>query len=301
MDITCRPARLEDLENARKVVQDTYNDLRVRHGLAANVALRPPAFQRLCLAEDPDGLWVAQAGDALVGFGFAWMRQRFWYLAQLFVRPGNQAKGIGQALLSKSLDLAKRRSAENRVLMTMAYNTASVGLYIRNGLYPREPLLRLAVPVRSIRRAAVAGPGYDTAPIRPWPDCRDWLGRIDEDVLGFKREDHHAFLQNDPNFRAMRFERAGSPAGYAYISADGHIGPLAVAPGADSKAVVDAAVRCALEGTAKQLSMIVPGRAEHILEAASAFGFRIEEPLVLLSAKPFGDWRCYLPCNPAFM
>src|SRR5687768_11527293 len=102
MEVICRPAKSEDLEPAIRIVQEAYNDLRGRHGLAATVGLRPPAFQSFCLAEgfclaeDPDGLWVAEAGDALVGFGFAWMRQRFWYLAQLFVRPGTQTRGIGQ-------------------------------------------------------------------------------------------------------------------------------------------------------------------------------------------------------------
>jgi len=88
----------------------------------------------------------------------------------------------------------------------------------------------------------------------------------------------------------------------SYISAEGHIGPLAVAPGADPAAVVEAAVRCALrQEQAKQVSIIVPGKADRMLAAASGLGFRIDEPFVLLSAKPFGDWRHYLPSNPGFM
>ena len=35
------------------------------------------------------------------GNGFSWMTEKFWCLSQLFVRPEMQAKGIGQALLSK--------------------------------------------------------------------------------------------------------------------------------------------------------------------------------------------------------
>jgi GNAT superfamily N-acetyltransferase len=73
------------------------------------------------------------------------MRQRFWFLAQLFVRPGTQAKGIGQAMLTRTLQQAQESGAENHALITMAYNTASTGLYIQNGMYPREPLLRLVL------------------------------------------------------------------------------------------------------------------------------------------------------------
>jgi GNAT superfamily N-acetyltransferase len=65
---------------------------------------------------------------------------------QIFVRPGTQSKGIGQAMLSKTLCHAEENGAANRALITMAYNTASTGLYVRNGLYPREPLLRLVAP-----------------------------------------------------------------------------------------------------------------------------------------------------------
>jgi len=300
MDVTYRPARPEDLGPALRIVQEAYNDLRLRHGLAATVGLRPPLFQNFCLAEDPDGLWVAEAGDTLMGFGCAWIRQRFWYLAQLFVRPGTQAKGVGQALLSKTLHLAERRGAENRALITMAYNTASAGLYVRNGLYPRETLYRMVAPAPVIERNFAAAECL-VSPIEPWPGCREWLGRIDEEVLGFRRESHHEFLLGGFAGRAVRVERAGRPVGYAYISADGHLGPLAVAPGADPADVVGAVVRCALEGRPKQVSMIVPGRADRILGAMSELGFRIDEPFVLLAARPFGDWRNYLPSNPGFM
>jgi GNAT superfamily N-acetyltransferase len=231
MDIACRPARPEDLDAAARIVQQAYNDLRVRHGLAPTVPLRPPMFQAFCLAQDPDGLWVAETGGAVVGFGFAWMRQRFWFLAQLFAEPGAQAKGVGRALLSKTFEHAERNGAENRALITMAYNTASIGLYVRNGLYPREPLFRVVAPAPAIARH-IAAADHEAVPIAPWPEPREWLGQIDDEVLGFRREEYHAFLLGGPAARAVRIVRAGCPAGYAYISAEGHIGPLAIAPGA---------------------------------------------------------------------
>jgi GNAT superfamily N-acetyltransferase len=299
MDVTYRPARPEDLEPAARIVQRAYNELRVCHGLPATVGLRPPSFQRFCLAEDPDGLWIAAQAGAPVGFGFSWMRASFWYLAQLFVGPDTQAKGVGQALLTRTLEHAKRNGAKNRALMTMAYNTASTGLYIRNGLYPREPLYRMVAPAPVAQANCGAG-GLDVAPIEPWPECRDWLGQIDDEVLGFRRESHHAFLLGSAP-RAVRIEQADRPVGYAYISAEGHVGPLAVAPGADARGAVLAAIRCALEGRPQQVSMIIPGRADRILGAVSDLGFRIDEPFVLLAARPFGDWRNYLPSNPGFM
>jgi GNAT superfamily N-acetyltransferase len=300
MDITYRPARSDDLDSAVHIVQQAINDLRVRHGLAPTHPLRPPLFQRFCLAEDPDGLWVAEAGDAILGFAFSWMSQNFWFLSQLFIKPETQAKGVGQALLLKTFRQGERNRADNRALITFAYNTTSTGLYVRNGMYPREPLYRMVAPAPVVERNLSAAE-LDVAPIAPWPQPRDWIARIDEEVLGFRRDSHHRFLLDGFAARAARIERAGRPAGYAYISAEGHVGPLAVAPDADAKAVTTAAVRCALDERPKQVSIIVPGRADQILGVVSELGFRIDEPYVLMSARPFGDWRSYLPSNPGFM
>ena len=95
MDVAYRPARPEDLEAGLGIVVQAYNDLRVRNGLRP-VTLREPVFQRFAYAEDPTGLWVAEVEGTIIGFAFSWMRQRFWYLAQLFIRPDIQARGVGQ-------------------------------------------------------------------------------------------------------------------------------------------------------------------------------------------------------------
>src|SRR6266436_10131653 len=118
MDITYRPAKPGDLEEAERGAQQSANALRVSHGLPPSPAPPSTAFPKFCLAQDPSGLWVAEDGDTIVGFGFSWMAEKFWCLSQLFVRPEMQAKGIGQALLSKTLMQAERNSAANRALIT---------------------------------------------------------------------------------------------------------------------------------------------------------------------------------------
>ena len=47
--------------------------------------------------------------------------------------------------------------------------------------------------------------------------------------------------------------------------------------------------------------MLVPGRADAIMATAMDHGLRIEEPMVVLAARPFGDWTRYLPNNPGTM
>src|SRR4029077_3269167 len=300
MDITCRPAKPEDLEEAERVVQQSGNALLVRHGLQPWPAPPSTAFPKFCLAQDPSGLWVAEDGDTIVGFGFSWMSEKFWCLSQLFVRPEAQGKGIGQALLAKTLMQAERNGAANRALITFASNIASTGLYLKNGLYPREPLYEMAAPARAVAQN-LADAGYDITSIAPWPDAGEWIDRIDQELLGFRRDLHHQFLLGGFAARAVRIEHAGRAAGYAYISAQGHVGPLAIAPDADAKAVVTSALRCALEGDAAQVSMIVPGPADVVMQTALALGFRIEVPLVLMAWRPFGNWHNYVPRDPGFM
>jgi hypothetical protein len=55
MDITYRPARFEDLEEAERVVQEAGNELRVRHGRQPWPAPPPIEFPKFCLTDDPPG------------------------------------------------------------------------------------------------------------------------------------------------------------------------------------------------------------------------------------------------------
>lgn len=228
------------------------------------------------------------------------MSQKFWFLSQLFVRPQTQAKGIGQVLLSKTLLQAERNGATNRALVTPAYNIASTGLYLNNGLYPREPLYRMIAPAQVVAEN-LADLGYEATPMAPWPAPREWMAEIDEALLGLRRDLHHRLLLGDVAAHAVRIERAGGLAGYAYISAEGHVGPLAVAPDADARAVVTTALRCALENRPSQVSMIVPGRAAGVMQTVLALGFRIEEPYVLMAARPFNNCAIICRAPPGFV
>jgi GNAT superfamily N-acetyltransferase len=300
VDITYRPANVKDLEDAARVVQEAGNELRVRHGRQPWPSPPPIAFPKFCLAEDPDGLWVAEHDGTIVGFGFSWITEQFWFLSQLFVRPQTQAKGVGQGLLLKTLMQAQRNGATNRALITPAYNITSTGLYLNNGLYPREPLYRMSAPAQAVAQK-LADPRYDATPIAPWPKSREWMVEIDEALLGLRRDLHHRFLLGGGAARAVRIERAGRAAGYAYISAEGHVGPLAILPDADAKGVVITALRCAVEGGPSQVSIMVPGRADAVMQAVLVLGFRIEDPYVLMASRPFGNWYNYLPRTPGFL
>jgi len=101
MDVTYRPAKPEDLEEAERIVQQSGNALLVRHGMQPWPAPPPTAFPKFCLAQGPSGLWVAEDGDTIVGFGFSWMSEKFWCLSQLFVRPKRRRRASGRLFFRK--------------------------------------------------------------------------------------------------------------------------------------------------------------------------------------------------------
>ena len=130
---------------------------------------------------------------------------------------------------------------------------------------------------------------------------REKLAQLDASVLGLSREKHHRFLQGQSAVRGFLFHSGPDCVGYAYVSASGQIGPLAVARQDMMGPAFRTALALAAATGAPQISAFVPGIATDAVSAAVALGMRITLPMVLLSTRDFGDWTRYLPRNPGFM
>ncbi len=68
------------------------------HGFGAIATSHPPNFQVFSLKDDAGGLWVAEEAGEILGFAWSWVCGDLWFLAQLFVSPGHQGRGIGNKL-----------------------------------------------------------------------------------------------------------------------------------------------------------------------------------------------------------
>jgi ribosomal protein S18 acetylase RimI-like enzyme len=299
MAIIYRGARYEDLAPAMEVVYQSINDLVQRHGFEGLAASVTPEFLAFSLEDDPDGLWVAEDAGHVVGLGFSWVCGRFWFLADLFVLPEYQGQGVGGELMQLTFDHAQKHDADNRALITFAYNRASIGLYAKHGLFPREPLYTVGAPSAALVErmekkfawARLDGSAAQTAA----------LSRIDEDSLGFSREKHHRYLLAEAAVTGALFEDNGSPVGYAYVWSDGHIGPLAVASHAAMGPAFRTALALAIDQGVDQISAFLPGSNEEAMSIALGYGMRLSRTMVLVSAKAFGDWSRYTPNHPGFM
>ncbi len=275
------------------------NELCERHGFGPIATVRPPVFAGFSLSDDPDGLWVAEEAGDLLGFGFSWVCGDLWFLAQLFVSPGQQGRGVGRELLNRTLRHADKANATTRALVTFTFNGVSQGLYIRHGLFPRCPIYNL-----QIAREELAG-HLDESPLHCVPlentaSARLALAQIDVQVLGVSRSKHHAFLLRDGGTKGFLLYAQQECIGYAYI-ADGHIGPLAVTRPGMVAAAFRTALNLAAEGASSQVSAFVPGTCSAALRVAAEHGMLITVPMVLMSSHEFGIWSQYLPRNPGFL
>jgi len=300
MSLVVRPPSADELASAQELVTRSINNLTVQHGFGAIATAQPPNFQAFCLQDDPRSAWLAEDEGEIVGFASSWMCGRLWFLAELFVAPGRQGMGIGNELLVRTLRHGNEGGATDQCLITFAFNVVSQGLYVRHGLFPRVPI-HLCCATRESMLCHAPGFALRTAPIHATSADLAQLRRFDLAALGFSREKHHRYLLDDPKTEGVFFlEEDGEHLGYAYVSANGHVGPLAVAEAETMPDAFRTALAMALARDATQVSAFVPGNSD-ALTIAAKLGMRFTLPMVLMSKNDFGNWTHYLPRNPGFM
>ena len=299
MPVLCRPARAEDLRRADEIVVASINELTERHGFGRIADSRPPNFQLFSLNDDPNGLWVAEDAGEILGFAWSWVCDDLWFLAQLFVSPGHQGRGIGNELLKRTFDHAQRSGAANRALITFTFNTVSQGLYIRNGLFPRFPIYNFDA-ARENFMGRLQDPQFRPVRLEETALHLRSLARIDALALGVSREKHHKYLMSDDATKGFALYDGDDCVGYVYIDGSGHIGPLAVAQPDALGAAFRTAIKLAAENGSARVSAFLPGTSDTALSIAVEHGMRITLPMVLMSSRSV-DWTQYLPRNPGFM
>jgi len=300
MPLVFRPARAQDLERAEALVVASINDLTERHGFGSIAVSRPPNFQLFSLKDDPDGLWVADDAGEILGFAWSWVCGDLWFLAQLFVSPGHQGRGIGQELIKRTLDHARKAGTANKALITFSFNTVSQGLYIRHGLFPKMPIYNFGV-ARERLLGRLKGAQFRCVPLEETASQLHNLAQIDTQALGVSREKHHRYLLNNSATRGVSLYTGDDCVGYVYVSTDGHIGPLAVAQADALGTAFMTALNLAVESGSSQVSAFLPGTSDTALSIAVEHGMRITLPMVLMATRDIGDWTQYLPRNPGFM
>ena len=251
------------------------------------------------LATDPDRFWVAVDGDGEpCGFSCATVREGLWFLAMLFVRPGTQAAGVGQALMDRAQagrdvdpggpavpgpDEPFDTGIHTWGMCTDAAQPISNGIYARRGMVPRIPVWRLVGEVRRWSAVPPLPPSLEAVPFEraeaDGPEgprrLAELVDGLDREVIGSAHPAEHAYLRREGRSGFVVRERAnGRVQGYVYGSGGGRLGPMAALDPALHPQLLGVAVReTPMLGA---VAMWVPGTADIAMRALLEAGLKLE-------------------------
>ncbi|WP_149563022.1 GNAT family N-acetyltransferase [Streptomyces cacaoi] len=219
-----RPARdtEEDAETVHALATASFGD---SHTLKGEPPQGPPSAERAArfrekfrhlAGTDPAGSWIAEdePGNA-VGAAQSHIREGTWGLALLVVLPGAQGKGVGGALLQRTLEYGRGCL---RGLICCSRHPAAARSYRRAG-FELHPTIRMRGVVDRARLPAPDGPV-----VAGTPRDRDLLDSVDRRLRGGAHGPDHAFLMRRCRL-VVADDLAGS--GYCYFREDGTVETLA--------------------------------------------------------------------------
>lgn len=305
--VTIRQATLADLPDAHRIWRDAIDAYTERLG-APPLPRENPGVMRLhahCIATDPSRFQVAvrssiRGEGRVVGFGSAVDRGPLWFLSMLFVEPGEQARGLGKALLGALLP----RQLDGRVLATCtdAAQPISNGLYATLGIAPRMPMFNCVGYVdRDFEWPALPGElrVVHVDDHAAWRESAE-LAAFDTALLGFTHAADHAFVAAEPRHAFALRNDTGDLLGYGYAGEIGRLGPIAVADPAHLAPLVGVLLRAVQPRGAS--AVWIPGAAGAALSAVVRSGLRIEGfPVLAGWSRQFADFARYVPISPGLV
>ena len=303
MRLEFRPARAADLAQVSSVFASAIDDLNRKHGFFERpTSTSPPnPLYSFWLKKDPSSFWVAEEGDRVVGYTFSFLRGSLWFLADLFISPTFQGKGVGRSLIQKTLSSWKGHRIGNRALITPAFNRSSVSLYMRFGMYPRQPVYFAAASREDVAQGLKRTRSQELQVEEVAEPDSSKLSNIHRLAMGFPAGWHNEYFSRVQKARCILFRKNGRLEGYGFLGRDGRVGPLVVKSEQSFKDALEGTLDIAASGSSKEVTMFFAGTNRDAVQASIRHGFRITYPLLFLSARPMGDWGNYLFYSPGLM
>jgi hypothetical protein len=258
----------------------------------------PERFVVAC-RPDPD----APAGERIVAFASAVVRERLWFLSMCFVLPELQGSGVGRALLDR---LAPPNDPDTvRATATDSAQPIANALYASLGMVPRVPLLNLiGLPTRPEAFGALP------SGVRPIPFERlategheslvAVVDALDAETLGIRHPIDHRYLRSEDRRGFLYQGPDGSPLAYGYAGEAGRVGPVASRDPALVAPILGHLTRTVVPRGA--FALWLPGAADRAVVGALGAGFRLEQfPVLLCWDRPLPDLTRYLPISPGLL
>ena len=305
-----RYGRLDDLAECNRIWREGIDAYLIPMGFPP-LPLENPGLQRLhahTMTSTPERFVVAErdgpGGPHMVAFGSAIERGDVWFLSMLFVEPGEQARGLGRAVLARILP----ESRDGRVLATCtdAAQPISNGLYASLGMVPRMPLFHFVGRPRAGWAPPPLPAGISAGRMEPVADGQveaaqaAELDAFDVPLLGFAHPVDHEFALRERPWRFGYRDASGALVGYGYTGEVGRIGPIAVHDPALQGPILGHLLTAVEPRGAS--SIWLPGGADGAFATALDAGLRIEGfPTILCWTRAFGDFTRYVPTSPGLI
>lgn len=235
-------------------------------------------------------LLVAEVDGVIVGFAGTQTRGRVCYLADCFVRPDWQSKGITRALL------AQLHADPTLIHCTLASSDPrAVSRYVRAGMIPRYPMYELVSSTRTQPHA----PQCD---IQVCHDIEEWLF-YDQRLVGHDRRVDIMHLCDGTNATLLQMRDGTRLLGQALIQPRRYdrapqgkynIGPVGVFARAHAAAVTQSAVAWAFAHCATWVTLRIPGPHPG-LPVLLDMGLDIAYIETFCASQEWFDPECYAP------
>jgi GNAT superfamily N-acetyltransferase len=242
------------------------------------------------LGEHAAEWWVAEDPDAgeLIGYARSIERGGLFELTEFFVRPGQQSRGVGRALLVRAFPSG--RGEVRSIIATM--DVRAQARYYAAGTVARFPIFTVAGEPMAAEPA-----NLESIPIGSGAALVSAVTEIERAVLGYPRGDAEVrwLLERREGYV---YRRDGGAVGFAFVGKLGS-GPMAALDPANQPDIL-----LHVEGRAKalaveKLELEVPSVNEVALRHLLGRGFRLDPWInLLMSDKPFGEFDRFIGYDP---
>jgi len=297
--ITYRPGTPDDSYAAFKIFEDTYADLSRRMGSTAPTsATDPEALARMWrerrslyqhLALTAEHFWMAEKDGEPIGFARSINRDSVRQLTEYFVLPDTQSAGVGKELLKRAFP---EEGARKRSIISST-DMAAQSHYLKTGVYPRFPLYYFGREPEVVHVVS----DLEFEPLTASPNDLTALGKLDQKVLGFRRDVDHQWLASDR--QGYLYHRDGTPVGYGYTSVRN--GPFILLEASDFPAVLAHAESAAAQQGREHFGIEVPMVNTTAVDYLLNRGYRMDSFFaILMNDIPFGKFENYITTSPPF-
>ena len=274
MNVSLREASTADAGTLGAICYEAFRTVCERHGF-------PPDFPN---ADVPTGLFehviprndvytvVAEAEGRVVGSNVLWENGEIAGIGPITVDPGVQGSAIGRRLMEDVLRRARERGFAGVRLVQTPFNNLTMSLYSKLGFDVKEPLSVMHGPTLNANI-----PGHEVRPA-----TMDDIEACDALCRRIHGHDRHGDLADAiQQGTATVVERGGSITGYA--TSVGFFGHAVAETNEDLKALISAAQEFTGPG------FHIPSRNADLMRWCLEKGFRIRQPMTLMSIGPYHE------------